>query len=250
MSRRIVRFVLSLSASQGCSHQRATHRSRVVGVLGAAAMLLTVSKPAVADKKVSAPKEAGAASQPAATAPDKDTAPAPRNRPLPPEHGLHVGFEVKGSMLSDTLSFLVGPNIGWVLGETWKVGVSGFTMLNTVEPEQLTDAVGRRELELWYATGHVGYVLLAPYAIHIIPVVAAGVGNVTVLRTDLGLGKYKLVPLVEPALEVELAPRPIPFLRAGVLASYRYMFIDEVDNVSGSELSNPAVGAFVRLGSF
>jgi hypothetical protein len=153
-------------------------------------------------------------------------------------------------MLSDTLSFLVGPNIGWVLSDTWKVGVSGFLVANTVEPEQLQDAIGRRELELWYATGHVGYVLLAPYAIHLIPILAAGMGNVTVVRTDLGLGKYELVPLVEPAIEVELAPRPVPFFRAGVLASYRYMFTDDIDNVSASGFSNPAVGLFVRFGSF
>jgi hypothetical protein len=164
-----------------------------------------------------------------------------------PFRGMYVGVDSSITSIAGSTSALLGPQVGIVAGQN-VFGVAGYGLAPSAEPMQ-RDSTGRTmQVSLGYGVIHAGTVLLQNQPIHVIPLLLFGGGAITVAGANGTTGEAIFV--VEPKLEVEIAPRRARSLRFGAQGSYRFVSAFELGGLSARDLSGPAAGGFVKLGFF
>jgi hypothetical protein len=168
--------------------------------------------------------------------------PGPAQHPL---HGLYAGVDAKLTSLAGTAGVFVGPHVGWVVADVFVFGLGAYTLAHGLHP---TSIEGTGTLRVTYGDLRAGYVFLPEAPIHPTLLLLVGAGSASVAeRGDLpevGAAMF----LLEPALELELAPSAWRPLRAGAAASYRIAMLPEIAGVDRADLSGLTGSAFVRIG--
>jgi hypothetical protein len=165
-----------------------------------------------------------------------------------PLQELYFGVESKLTALAGRTTAFVGPQVGWTLNGRYVLGIAGYAPVRAVYPRALREEGGR--LRMFYGNLRAGYVFTPEAPVHLIGLLLFGAGGASVERSDGGVGEGAAVFMLEPALELELAPPVWRFFRAGLGVSYRAVVLRDVAGLDAADLSRPTASAFVRLGWF
>ena len=143
---------------------------------------------------------------------------------------------------------MIGPQLGVGAGEL-VFGVAGYGLGSPVDPAHLQAPRQRPQVSLGYGVIQAGTLLFGDGPVHVIPLLLFGGGAVSVVQAHGGTAGEAIFVL-EPKLEIEIAPRGIRALRFGAQGSYRFVSAFELAGLGARALSGPAAGAFVKLGFF
>ena len=165
-----------------------------------------------------------------------------------PFRGMYVGIDSSITSIAGSAGAMVGPQLGVVAGGL-VFGVAGYGLGGAVEPTHLQAPAQRTKVSLGYGVIQAGALLFADEPVHVTPLLLFGGGAVTVARTGAATAGEAIFVL-EPKLEIEIAPRRIRALRFGAHGSYRFVSAFELAGLDAPALSGPAAGGFVKLGFF
>ena len=165
-----------------------------------------------------------------------------------PFRGMYVGIDSSITSIAGSAGAMVGPQLGVVAGDL-VFGVAGYGLAGAVEPGHLQTPGQRTQVSLGYGVIQAGAVLFANEPIHVTPLLLFGGGAATVAQTRAATAGEAIFVL-EPKLEIEIAPRGLRALRFGAQGSYRFVSAFELAGLDAPALSGPAAGAFVKLGFF
>ena len=161
-----------------------------------------------------------------------------------PFRGMYVGIDSSITSVAGSTSTLLGPQVGIAAGDH-VFGVAGYGLVPTVETTRGGPAM---HVGLGYGVIRVGSVLFPKKPVHVVPLLLFGGGAISVTETNGTTSEAIFV--VEPKLEVEVAPPRLRALRFGAQGSYRFVSAFELAGIDARDLSGPAAGAFVRAGFF
>jgi hypothetical protein len=166
----------------------------------------------------------------------------------PPLQGLYFGLESKLTALAGSTTAFVGAQVGWTLNDRFVLGIAGYAPVRAVYPRALSEEGGR--LRMFYGNLRAGYVVTPEAPVHLIGLLLFGAGGASVEKSAGASGEGTPVFMLEPALELELAPPAWRLFRAGLGVSYRAVALRDVGGLNAADLSRPTASAFARLGWF
>jgi len=164
-----------------------------------------------------------------------------------PFRGMYMGVDSSVTAVAGSAGALLGPQIGITAGGH-VFGVAGYGLVPSVEPARGGATGPGARVGLAYGVIRAGTVLFPEEPVHVIPLLLFGGGAVGV--TEATGTTSEAIFVVEPRLEVEVAPRRWRTLRFGAQGSYRFVSAFELAGIDARDLSGPAAGAFVRAGFF
>ncbi|MBX3203741.1 MAG: hypothetical protein KF764_01670 [Labilithrix sp.] len=161
--------------------------------------------------------------------------------------GLYGGVASSVTSIGGSAGLLVGPQVGLVAGD-YVFGLSAQALATSVEPEALRTPAGGGHVRLGYGLAQIGTVLFKDERVHVVPSLMFGAGGVSAAKG--GASSSETIFVLEPKIELELAPPAVRALRFGAQGSYRFVSAFELDGLTASALSGPAAGVFVKAGFF
>lgn len=165
-----------------------------------------------------------------------------------PFRGLYVGVGSSITTIAGSPAAMIGPELGVVAGD-YVFGVAGYGLGTAVETAPV-EGVGRTaQVGLGYGVLQVGSILFREEPVHLTPLLLFGGGGVTLTRPAAG-ATGETIFVLEPKLELEVAPRSMRALRFGAHGSYRFVSAFELAGLDARALEGPAAGGFIKLGFF
>jgi hypothetical protein len=172
----------------------------------------------------------------------------PANPSGRPVLGLYAGVEAKSTELAGGTGVLLGPQLCWTLSDVFAFGLSAFVLVPGFYP--LTAQGDIERVRLVYGNLRAGYVFLPEAPVHPIALLLIGAGGASVAghgdTPDAGAAVF----LIEPALELEFAPRAWRSLRVGVAGSYRKVLMPSIADLAAASMSRWTGSVFVRVALF
>jgi hypothetical protein len=161
---------------------------------------------------------------------------------------LYAGLESKFSGFAGGTAVLLGPEVCWTVRDAFALGLSAFLLVPGFYPLAAQGDIER--LRLIYGNLRAGYVFLPDLPVHPTALVLFGAGGASVSGRGDTPGAGAAVFLVEPALELEFAPKAWSSLRMGVAVSYRKVFMPTIAEIDAASLSRFAGSVFARVALF
>lgn len=165
-----------------------------------------------------------------------------------PFRGMYVGLGSSITAIAGTPAAMIGPELGVVAGD-YVFAVAGYGLGTAVETAPVETGGRAAQLGLGYGVLQVGSILFREEPVHLTPLLLFGGGAVTLTRPGAG-ATGEAIFVLEPKLEIEIAPRSMGALRFGAHGSYRFVSAFELAGLDAHALEGPAAGAFLKLGFF
>ena len=166
-------------------------------------------------------------------------------------HGGYGGPVIKFSQVNDKFSVFFGGRGGWIINHTFVIGGAGYGLVNSIDGNE-TIFGSTRHLDFGYGGLELGYINNSDDLIHFSVYTLIGGGSVR-SRIDDDLfpdydDNHNRFFVLEPSVNVVL--NLTTFMRVAVVGSYRYVNIDDAQNLTASDLSGPSVGLTLKFGKF
>lgn len=160
------------------------------------------------------------------------------------------GVSLKATRVNNQLGVLVGGGGAWVLNHAFYIGGAGYGLVSDHAVQDLgLDTTG---IGMGYGGLVIGAMLLPDELLHFGAQTLVGAGGIYrqhARRTfDFGFNNSDAIFVVEPSILAEL--NFTSKVRIAFEGSYRFVSGVEVAGLTNKELSGPAVGMMVKIGSF
>jgi hypothetical protein len=200
-----------------------------------------------------------------ASAQDATAAPPARDEVLLGA-GVHQGGygapEVKLTSLTGDPALLAGAQIGWIIDRSFVLGLAGYGLTTAHSPvPELSSPVQPSRIGFGYGGVRLAYVFTPQRLVHVSTGALIGAGGVTAITREL---TYDPVDrdtseqwrahhggaffAAEPTLEVEINVHR--WVRVALSGSYRVVTDTDRPGFKSSDLSGPAGGLAIKLGTF